>query len=228
MLFDASRECGFPETDTLRGKFIFVLMDADPSKEIFALTDYVGPGDGSDRLMFVAPRPEHLAAMGPAISVFLNDYKSPVEAGRVSRLNLSKKCGSATDWSAYASSGIQHIANDCENWLVPDRPVTHSAQGWPFQCLQGGCGGKVEPTDLIGLKSQSGDLEGPSDSFSFAYETHLPAEGTRLSAFISAPSSRVERWAKGCLMMRESARTPRITLPVVLRMVGPSGLRPAV
>ena len=208
-LLDAAMTCKFPTTDQLRGKFIFVLMHGATNEE-HALEEYLGPSDGSDRLLFVAPDLKVLNQVGSRASVFINDdaAKGLFGSGGVVRLEHRDDCDqtSASWWSGAEGLPYQHIATDCVNYLYTPWATTHNSNGWPFECVpknRSDCQDRSEQNDLIGIEATSYNIDGRSDDFVFAYAASSDPQFI-WTAFVAAPSSHVTPQAKGCLMARAS------------------------
>ena len=213
--------CGFPLTDALRGKFIFVLMDANDGEQQ-ALIQYLGidlgKADPTSRLAFVGPDPaRNIDWQGSA--VFFNEngaiQKTNPHFGASNDRGAVRNCcagvnecsdPSNTDWNTMIAAKTQHLGTNCINYQTSPWAVTHNANGWPFRCVEPqDCTTKVEPNDIVGVRASSGDLESNADDFGFAYEKL--AEGPQhwqMDAFVSSAGSRTNPWAKGCLMSRQS------------------------
>jgi hypothetical protein len=213
--------CGFPRTDALRGKFIFVLMDANDGEQQ-ALIQYLGNDLANavptSRLAFVGPDPARNTDWHGA-AVFFNENggiktANPHFGAASARGSVRNCCAgenecsdpSNTDWNTMLAAKAQHMGTNCINYQTSPWAVTHNAHGWPFLCVgTQGCAAKVEPNDIVGLRVSSGDLESHADDFGFAFETL--AEGPQnwqMDAFVSSAGSRTNSWAKGCLMSRQA------------------------
>jgi hypothetical protein len=218
--------CGFPQTNALRGRFIFVLMDANDG-EHRALVEYLGNAAPTSRLAFVAPDPSSpMACVG--CSVFFNE-NGGVKPGNpffgfgptvrnccsgASDDDCSKP--SNADWNTMIAANTQHVGTNCINYQTSPWAVTHNQHGWPFHCVGGeDCSADEEPNDIVGVRVSSGDLDGKADDFGFAFQKL--AEGPQqwqMDAFVSSAGSsskdsspatiRTNEWAKGCLMARQS------------------------
>jgi hypothetical protein len=213
--------CGFPTTDALRGKFIFVLMDANDGEDQ-ALIQYLGNDLANavptSRLAFVGPDPARGIDWHGA-AVFFNDngaiqktnphYGAKTDRGAVRNCCAGvNECSdpSNTDWKTMLAAKTQHMGTNCINYQTSPWAVTHNANGWPFRCVDPqDCAAKAEATDIVGVRVSSGDLEGNADDFGFAYES-LPADSQnwQMDAYVSSAGSRTDPWAKGCLMARQS------------------------
>lgn len=213
--------CGFPRTDALRGKFIFVLMDANPGEQQ-ALIQYLGNDLANavptSRLAFVGPDPTKNTEWRGA-AVFFNENGGIQTAnphfGAASGRGSVRNCCSGThecsepsnvDWNTLLAAKAQHMGTDCVNYQTSPWAVTHNANGWPFLCVgKQVCAANVEPNDIVGVRVSSGDLESHADDFGFAFETL--AEGSQnwqMDSFVSSAGSRTDPWAKGCLMSRQT------------------------
>jgi hypothetical protein len=218
---DVAAACGFPTTDQLRGKYIFVVMDANPG-EVLGLTNYLGPTDPATRAAFVAPRGAMSGGQSnegvcDGCAVFYNPASEGLNSAYGSGVSNERLCCSdpGDGCSAKSSPGwtrmiqtdhIQHVGTNCVNYVTSPWAVTQNAHGWPFTCPAGtSCADAVEANDLIPLLAVSGDLDGTSDDFVYAFAAAPQAPTWNLTAFVSSPSSGANPWAKGCLMARQSA-----------------------
>jgi hypothetical protein len=213
--------CGFPPTDVLRGKFIFVLMDANDGEDQ-ALIQYLGndlaTAVPTSRLAFVGPDPArgidwHGAAVffnnnGP-IQTVNPHYGAQTDRGAVRNCCVGEgECSAPSNagWNTMLAAKTQHMGTNCINYQTSPWAVTHNVNGWPFRCVDlQHCAAKVEPTDIVGVRVSSGDLEGNADDFGFAYAS--PPDGRQnwqMDAYVSSAGSRTDPWAKGCLMVRQS------------------------
>jgi Phosphoinositide phospholipase C, Ca2+-dependent len=226
--------CGFPLTDSLKGKFIFVLMDANPPNEQQALIQYLGNdlanAKPASRLVFVGP--EAVPNPDPTKNINWNgaaiffNHNGAIETtnkhydpqntpgDNESRGTVRNCCAgvnecsdkSNTDWTTMITARTQHMGTNCINYETSPWAVTHNANGWPFRCVDPQqCAAKVELNDIVGLRVSSGDLDGTADDFGFAYERLKEgAEQWQVDAFVAAAGSHTNEWAKGCLMSRQT------------------------
>jgi hypothetical protein len=209
--------CGFPPTDALRGKFVFVLMDANDGEQQ-ALLQYLDNDAPTSRLAFVGPDPaRNIDWHGGA--VFFNDngaiQKTNPHYGAASDRGAVRNCcagvnecsnSSNTDWNTMIAAKTQHLGTNCINYQTSPWAVTHNANGWPFRCVEPqDCTAIVEPNDIVGVRVSSGDLESNADDFGFAFETLAESpQPWQMDAFVSSAGSRANPWAKGCLMSRQT------------------------
>jgi hypothetical protein len=138
------------------------------------------------------------------------------ERGLVARIYSDGIAGgldSPADFAAALAAGAQLLATDRVNEGTDPWATTSSAYGWPFRCAA--CNGAPsEPSDLVTVGAASGDLGAAEDSFFYAYDREAGASAgsgsgsgagaETWSAFVSVPSSHVERDAKACIMARAS------------------------
>src|SRR5262249_41651554 len=149
--------CGFPATDTLRGRFIFVLMDGNDGEQQ-ALMQYLGNDPPTSRLAFVGPDSArnidwHGAAVffnhNGAIQTTNSHFGAATGRGSVRNCCTGEdECSdpSNTNWNTMIAARTQHMGTNCINYQTTPWAVTHNANGWPFRCVgRQECVAKVEP-----------------------------------------------------------------------------------
>jgi hypothetical protein len=207
-----SSQCRFPDLAALRGKIIVAvtggtLCDGDSHVSAYAER-------AMERLAFVAPnvggecpierydaRPEAIFFnMRLSEKRWAQAVRSRGLVARIYKGGLAGGLDTPAELAAARASGAQLLATDRVNADADTWSTTCSARGWPFLCA--GRDAFVEPGNVFSLRARSGDIGDTRDSAFFAFER---GEGAALwSAFVSVPSSHVERDAKGCLMVRAS------------------------
>ena len=206
-------KCTFPTLGALRGKFLFVT------------TGGTGCNAASHVRAYADAKGEHLGFAGPNVDAtcpvaaldgrqdlaFMNMPFSAIDqAGAVKARGLvARAYGTATsgglddaaDFATARAAGALHIATDKVNAEQDLWATGHGAGGFPFTCDD--CGDDLrENAAVIGLRADSGDQGGATDSAMFAYERTTGR--TTWTSLVSVPSSHVENLAKACLIARES------------------------
>jgi hypothetical protein len=202
--------CHFPGLSELRGRIIVAVTGGSTCNRSSHVSAYARDGaraflapdlDGDCPIESYDDRPD---------VAFLNvryGERSRVEAvrarglvARVYRGGLAGGLDTAAELGAARASGAQLLATDRVNEDADAWSTTSTASGWPFLCA--GRDGFTEPSDLFSLRARSGDIGDTHDSLYFASDRDEGA--ATWSAFVSVPSSHVEREAKGCLVARAS------------------------
>lgn len=206
--------CAFPTLSELRGKVMVAVTGGTRCDAASHVSAYAGTSAAA-RLAFVAPNIDATcdATAYDALPdvVFLNmsfderarakDVRSRGLVGRIYKGGLPGGLDSAPDFAGAAAAGAQHLASDKVNVEEDGFATTASALGFPLQCAD--CAPpRVELASLVGMRAESGDIEGQRDSFYFASEDDASAEPVTWSTFVSVPSSHSQEFAKGCLMAR--------------------------
>lgn len=208
--------CAFPTLSELRGKVIVAVTGGTQCDAASHVSRYAG-ADATARLAFVAPNIDTTCDATaydalPSV-VFLNmsfderarakDVRARGLVGRIYKGGLPGGLDTGPDFADARAAGAQHLASDKVNAEADGFATTASALGFPLQCDD--CGPpRVETASLIGLRAESGDIEGAADSFYFAGEDDASTAPVTWTAFVSVPSSHAEEFAKGCLMARAS------------------------
>lgn len=206
-------KCTFPSLGALRGKFLFVTTGGSGCNAASHVRAYAdAPGE---RLGFAGPNVDAtcpVAALDARRDLaFLNmpfsaiDQATAVKArGLVARAYGTATSGGlddAEDFAVARAAGAAHLATDKVNAEQDVWATASGAGGFPFTCDD--CGDDLrENAAVIGLRAQSGDQGGVTDSGMFAYERTTGR--TTWTSLVSVPSSHVESLAKGCLIARES------------------------
>lgn len=185
---------GWPALRQLRDKFIFVLTGDDDVLREYATSSTV-------RTAFVAPEIKHLeqSARYPH-AVFFNTANDVLEKTDM----FVTRCFVLDDsdsWGNAVRSGIHHLATNKVNSLEASWARTHDDAGYPFQTF--GHMQAANPNDpgmVWSVLVDSGDIEGAQDSFGFVH--CQDGEDRTYVAYLSTPSSHIDKWAKVGLMAR--------------------------
>ncbi|MEQ9364427.1 MAG: Ca2+-dependent phosphoinositide-specific phospholipase C, partial [Leptospirales bacterium] len=181
--------CAWPTLNSLKGKWIFVL---------------VAGGYSGDRVGFTPGGTGSIAAVDASSSVFYNQGSQDnnvsnyiYNQGFVSRRYV---LDDANGFNSAIAGNIHHIATNRINYRRDGWSKTHNALGWPFRCLVA-CDVFAEAETVLGIEVNSEDIWGRDDHFAFAYQDRGGANG-RWIASVTGASSHIDQWAKGCLMAR--------------------------
>lgn len=210
-----SGACGWPALPSVRGRIAFALTGGGGCAASAKLTQYVDDGaTANDRIGFIAPEPSDGCDLDAYTAsrrhvVFFNypEARSAEVADALALGVMSRVWGlnDANAWTRAADAGAHHLGTDKINVFEDPWARTHTSGGWPFDCLEDGCGEEpAELDDAFGLEVQSGDMWEGSDSMALRHTTVDPGVGTATTAFVSVVSSHVEPFAKGCLVARAS------------------------
>jgi hypothetical protein len=218
-------KCSFPTLAQLRGKFILVTTGGTACDGNSLVSKYGGT-DPRERSAFLGPNVDGSCTAAaydqkPSV-VFLNmplaekaRAQEVISRGLVARIYGGGSEGgldNASDFQSARTTGANHLATDKVNHEQDGFASTHLTRGFPFTC-EGCAADLIEPGNVIGVRTQSGDQFGTADSAYFAYEND-PSSATpstddvTWSTLVSVPSSHVEGFAKACLIARASADDP--------------------
>jgi len=197
------RGCAWPELAALRGRVI-VALTGGGLEGGGTLAAYLG-GEPAARAAFVAPDLKDGDPLVHPAALFHNlAFADVARAADVRAAGLVSRVWAADDaeaWSAAVQAGGHHLATNKINAAQDPWASTAGAEGWPFACIEACDEPAREAGELIAVEVESGDLWGTSDD---AFLAVLPPAGdVTLTALISAASSHVEPWAKGCLVARQ-------------------------
>jgi len=206
--------CSFPTLRALRGKFVVVTTGGTSCNERSPVARYGGVAPAA-RLAFVGPNvdaacPVEAYEARPDVVFFNMSFEDRARAAELRSKNLVTRIyrggvpgglNTGAEFEAAALAGAVHVATDKASFEQNAWAATHGPRGFPFRCE--GCGDDlVEPGAVLGVRAASGDQWGTSDSGFFAYEDD-PTDAS-WGALVSVPSSHVARFAKACLVARES------------------------
>lgn len=205
---EAVGACGWPRTDSLRGKLVFALTGGTMCEAGGKLRRYADEG----ALAFVAPAleggcPDVDAYADEPQAVWINiPSESASLATGVAAAGLVSRVYGLNDeatWNVAQAAGANVLATDKVNFEVDPWARTHNDRGWPFACKDGGCESFEEPSPPTTLVVTSGDLWSDADDGVMATQSGIVDE-TDDQAAISTRNSHVEPFAKGCLVARAS------------------------
>ncbi len=211
--------CRWPTLDSLRGRLIFVITSGANGYlgDLKNPAAFVATGDVvTNPTIFFGNFGNSGSGFGDA------DWQHGAEvngAHFVSRIYYNCvpiPCGidSPDIWNRAVASQFHHLATNHVNDDQAPWNRTHNIRGYPF------CPLAVQPCDqqflgqveggglagrLYALTVRSGDLEvgtSTTDNFGFVADWKPAPPAFALSGFVAAPSSDVDDWAKGCLMVR--------------------------
>lgn len=190
-----SGACKWPTLNNLKGKWMFVVTDA-------------GYGNsGPNRLGFSAEGVDSINDVDSSDRIFFNTGNSNQNiTGHVFDKGLIGRryvLNSQNDFNAAISGKAHHIATDRINYRKDTWSRTHNNLGYPFKCVTQTCNSEREDDNIIGVEVSSDDIWGKNDHFSFQYQFKGSNNGRWISA-VNVASSHVERYAKSCLMARQS------------------------
>ncbi len=207
--------CAWPTLDALRGRTLFVLTGGSSCDGQGKLAAYAG-ATGLSPVAFIAPSIEdacpYSAYAAQKNVVFYNmdlphagaaaQVRSAGFVGRVYKGGLGGGLDAQVDWDEAKADGAHLLATNKVNAFQDPWSTTMQAKGFPFGCA-GGCA--LPASELgrtVGVDVRSGDIDGIVDSCVFLHETVTVSATWEVA--LATPSSHVEEWAKGCLMVRSS------------------------
>lgn len=202
--------CTMPKLDELRGKVVFALTGGTSCGAGAKLEAYVA-GGAEKRLGFIAPETSQECSLAEYEAnkkhvVFLNFEAGATatasEAARARYLTRVYNLNDSASFGRAKAAGAHFLGTNNVNAIEDPWATTASADGYPFTCL-GGCPGRRELGDVLGLEARSGDLVGAADGVYFVHEPNV-TDAVTWTAGISVASSHVDRGAEGCLMARAS------------------------
>ncbi len=192
-----SNGCDWPSLSALKGKWIFVITSGDYET------------DRDNRIAFRAESIASTRDIDRSRRIFFNtSSKNNTLTNHIHRDNFVSRryvLDSRGDFESAISGKTHHISTNKINFLNDNWAKTHNANdltAWPFRCI-GNCGTQHEKGNTIGIEVNSEDIWGRRDHFTFLYQDRNRSH-SRYEASIHAASSHVDRWAKGCLMVRAS------------------------
>ena len=206
--------CSFPTLRALRGKFVVVTTGGTACNDNSLVSRYAGT-DPVARLAFVGPNVDASCPVAaydtkPDVVFFNLSFDERARARELRARNLVTRIyrggvpgGLATgqEFEAARLAGATHLATDKTSFEQDTWAASHGPRGFPFNCES--CGDDlVEAGPMLGVQATSGDQWGTSDSGFFAFEND-PSDAS-WGALVSVPSSHVARFAKACLVARES------------------------
>jgi len=188
--------CDWPSLESVKGKWIFVVVGAGNSYRQRANRLGFSPGgasrnsdvDNSNSIFF------NLDGVNNDLSRYIAD------SGLVSRRFL---INNRNDFNASIDGKVHHIATDNVNYLRDTWARTHNENGWPFRCINRNCDDQASDESVITIKVNSEDIWGRRDHFHFLYQDQ-GTKNSRWTASVGEASSHVDIFAKGCLMARAS------------------------
>jgi hypothetical protein len=207
--------CGWPTIEEARGRLAFVLTGGSSCATDTELSSYVDGGAAAgERVGFVAPTPDGARCTLDALIdqhrevVIANlppeDAADAAVAGEAGLLARVWGLESSAAWDGAVAAGVHFLATDQVNVSQDPWSTTAGPGGWPFACIDAGCGAPdAETDDVFGFEVTSGDQWGSADDMALLYDD-VGTGATEHTAFASVSSSHVEPFAKGCLVARAS------------------------
>lgn len=187
--------CKWPTLNSLKGKWMFIV------------TNSTYGDSGANRLGFSAEAVDSKNDIDNSDRIFFNTgdndqniTRHAYDKGFVSRRYV---LNNQNDFNSAITGKAHHIATDKINYRKDSWSKTHNSLGFPFKCIDISCTNEKENDQIIGVEVNSEDIWGNSDHFSFQYQNKGSQSGRWITA-VNVASSHIDKFAKSCLMARQS------------------------
>jgi len=208
--------CLWPQLSAWRGRLLFVVTGGDGCDSASHVNSYAGTAaEAVQRAAFIAPNVHVGCAWSSYQSghdhvVFFNmaaiDANRALEIQQAGLVARVWGLNSASSWSVAFNKRAHLLGTDKVNMHQDPWTITHTSEGWPFDCLSGCTTPTRELAQLMSIDVTSDDIWQKKDSFYFLQRDVSNDSGEKIGwrAYLATPNSHVEPWAKACLMARRS------------------------